>query len=70
MLCVTSKTLGFGGTNFGASKGGTFDHVVIFPTQPIKHYLKTRDPGVLADKARSELYVAITRAIHSVAFVV
>jgi DNA helicase II / ATP-dependent DNA helicase PcrA len=67
---VTSDTLGFGGVNFGASKGSTFDHVVIFPTQPIKHYLKTNDPGVLADEARSKLYVAITRARHSVAFVV
>lgn len=67
---VTSNTLGFGGINFGASKGSTYDHVVIFPTQPIKHYLKTRDPGVLADEARSKLYVAITRARHSVAFVV
>lgn len=67
---VTSNTLGFQGMNFGASKGSTFDHVVIFPTQPIKHYLKTRDPGVLADEARSKLYVAITRARHSVAFVV
>jgi hypothetical protein len=67
---VTSNTFGFGGINFGASKGSTFDHVVIFPTQPIKQYLKARDPGVLADEARSKLYVAITRARHSVAFVV
>jgi hypothetical protein len=67
---VTSNTFGFGGMNFGASKGSTFDHVVIFPTQPIKHYLKTRDPSALAHEARSKLYVAITRARHSVAFVV
>jgi hypothetical protein len=67
---VTSNTLSFGGMNFGASKGSTFDHVVIFPTQPIKQYLNTRDPGVLADEARSKLYVALTRARHSVAFVV
>jgi hypothetical protein len=67
---VTSNTFGFGGTNFGASKGSTFDHVVIIPTQPIKQYLKTRDPGALADETRSKLYVAITRARHSVAFVV
>jgi DNA helicase II / ATP-dependent DNA helicase PcrA len=55
--------------NFGASKGCSFDHIVIFPTQPIKRYLETKEPSVLADEARSKLYVAITRARHSVAFV-
>jgi DNA helicase II / ATP-dependent DNA helicase PcrA len=66
---VTSNTLGFPGMNFGASKGCSFDHIVIFPTQPIKRYLETKEPSVLADEARSKLYVAITRARHSVAFV-
>jgi hypothetical protein len=67
---VTSNTLGFMAMNFGASKGSTFDHVVIFPTNPIKQYLKTSDPNVLANEARSKLYVAVTRARHSVAFVI
>jgi hypothetical protein len=29
-----------------------------------------RDPNRLADEARSKLYVAVTRARHSVAFVI
>jgi DNA helicase II / ATP-dependent DNA helicase PcrA len=66
---VRSNTLGFPAMNFGASKGCSFDHVVIFPTRPIERYLETKDPSVLADEARSKLYVAITRARHSVAFV-
>jgi DNA helicase-2/ATP-dependent DNA helicase PcrA len=67
---AASNTLGFTGMNFGASKGASFDHVVIFPTQSIRRYLETKDPSVLADETRSKLYVAITRARHSVAFVV
>ena len=67
---VSSNTLGVAAINFGASKGSTYDHVVIFPTVPIKNYLKTRDPSMLADEARSKLYVAVTRARHSVAFVI
>ncbi len=67
---VGFETLGFTATNFGASKGSTHDHVVIFPTAAIKRYLKTGDPTQLADETRSKLYVAVTRAKHSVAFVV
>jgi hypothetical protein len=67
---ISSDTLGFAAMNFGASKGSTFEHVVIFPTMPIKQYLQTRDLSVLANEARSKLYVAVTRAKHSVAFVV
>jgi hypothetical protein len=66
---IRTNTLGLPAINFGASKGNTYDHVVIFPTTPIRNYLKTRDPNTLADEARSKLYVAVTRARHSVAFV-
>lgn len=54
--------------NFGASKGMSFDHVLIYPTAPIEKWLKNRT-NQLADVSRAKLYVAITRARHSVAFV-
>jgi len=65
-----TDTLGLPAINFGASKGSTFEHVVIFPTTPIRTYLRTRDPSGLAAEARSKLYVAVTRARHSAAFVI
>lgn len=65
-----AKTLGFSAKNFGAVKGDTYDHVVIFPTGPMKTYLNDRDPTKLKPGARSKLYVGITRARHSVAFVI
>jgi DNA helicase-2/ATP-dependent DNA helicase PcrA len=67
---VRTETMGLAATNFGAAKGMTADHVVIFTTGDIRKYLQSRDPEVLAAETRSKLYVAITRARHSVAFVV
>lgn len=63
-----SDTLGLAAMNIGVSKGSTFDRVLIFPTQPILKYLANGDPAGL--KAPEHLYVAVTRARHSVAFVV
>lgn len=54
--------------NFGASKGLTFDRVLIYPTKPINDWLKNNESN-LADMSRAKLYVAITRARFSVAFV-
>lgn len=54
--------------NFGASKGLAFERVLIYPTAPISKWLKNR-ASVLADTSRAKLYVAITRARYSVAFV-
>jgi superfamily I DNA/RNA helicase len=52
--------------NFGESKGRGFDHVVILPTGPMQKWLA--DPQTaLAAQSRAKLYVAITRARHSVA---
>lgn len=52
--------------NFGESKGRGFDHVVIIPTGPMQKWLA--DPQTaLAAQSRARLYVAITRARHSVA---
>lgn len=63
-----ANTLGFPAMNIGVSKGSTFDRVMIFPTKPMLEYLKKRDPSKL--KAPERLYVAVTRARFSVAFVV
>ncbi len=52
--------------NFGGSKGRGFDHVVIIPTAPMQKWLA--DPKTaLPAQSRAKLYVAITRARHSVA---
>lgn len=63
-----AKTQGLPAMNFGISKGSTFDRVLIFPTKPMLEYLQHRDPTKL--KRPETLYVAVTRARHSVAFVV
>lgn len=54
--------------NIGVAKGSAFDHVMIFPTEAMRRFLDDGD----ADKLTSpeHLYVAVTRARHSVAFVV
>lgn len=65
---IRTVTLGLPAMNIGLSKGSTFDRVLIFPTQPMLKYLKTADASAL--KAPDRLYVAVTRARHSVAFAV
>jgi DNA helicase II / ATP-dependent DNA helicase PcrA len=58
---------GMAATNFGVSKGLTHERVLIFTTGPIRRFLTTGEP--LAGKSACGLYVAVTRAVHSVAFV-
>ena len=53
--------------NFGASKGQSFDRVLIYPTNPIIKWIL--QGAELKPEARSKLYVAVTRAKYSVAFV-
>lgn len=56
--------------NYGDSKGLQFAHVLIVPTGPIGKWLKSGDPAAVESEiSRAKLYVAITRAMHSVAFV-
>ncbi|MFZ2545073.1 MAG: UvrD-helicase domain-containing protein [Candidatus Saccharimonadales bacterium] len=56
--------------NFGISKGKTFDHVIIRPTEKMIEYLKAGDLKVFDSvETLSKLYVAITRARFSVAFI-
>jgi DNA helicase-2/ATP-dependent DNA helicase PcrA len=55
--------------NYGESKGLTFDRVLIFPHQKGKKWLSSGDFSHVADSA-AKMYVGITRARYSVAFVV
>ncbi|MCR8641000.1 hypothetical protein BEN44_20885 [Leptospira interrogans serovar Ricardi] len=55
--------------NFGVVKGLTFDRVLIFPNKPLNDYLKTSKQENLNSKTKSKVYIAITRARFSVAFV-
>ena len=55
--------------NYGAVKGMTFSRTLIYPHGPLKAYLKTGDLKS-AGKEIAKLYVAVTRARQSVAFVV
>lgn len=64
----TTDTFGLPAMNIGVAKGSTFDRVLIFPTNPMRQYLVDRDASKL--RAPERLYVAVTRARHSVAFVV
>lgn len=54
--------------NIGVSKGATYNHVIILCTDSFRKFVK--DGTIPAsEKVKSELYVAITRARFSVAFV-
>jgi hypothetical protein len=64
----TTDTLGLPAMNIGVAKGSTFDRVLIFPTRPMRQFLDDNDASKLS--APERLYVAVTRARHSVAFVV
>lgn len=64
----TTNTLGHPAINIGEAKGSTFERVLIFTTGTMRTYLRKRD--LAAFKSREHLYVAVTRARHSVAFVV
>lgn len=54
--------------NYGASKGLTFDRTLIFPNKRVRKFLVTGVPEDAGDVAK--VYVAITRARQSAAFVV
>ena len=63
-----ADTLGLAAMNIGVAKGRTFDRVLIFPTNPMVKYLAGADQSIL--RAPERLYVAVTRARYSAAFVV
>lgn len=65
---ATAKDVDLPFRNFGQVKGLTFDRVLIYPTKTIAKFLA--NGSELAPKTACGLYVAVTRARHSVAFVV
>lgn len=58
---------GITATNFGVAKGLTYKRVLVFPTGPMKTFLWKGT--LLTPKSACGLYVGVTRAVHSVAFV-
>lgn len=56
--------------NFGESKGSTFDDVLIIPTKDIAQKCRTETWESLTPTTQAKLYVAVTRARHSVAFLI
>jgi DNA helicase-2/ATP-dependent DNA helicase PcrA len=64
-----SKNIPGAPINFGSSKGMTFDRTLIYPHQKLERYLMT---GNLEDAgaAIAKIYVAVTRARQSTAFVI
>lgn len=54
--------------NWGNSKGTTLERTIIVPTKPILEYLKSGDITKINDK--DKFYIALTRAKHSIAFLV
>lgn len=63
-----TDTISLPAINIGASKGLTYERVLIFPTKRMKKYLETSDINDAGDIPK--LYVAVTRAKYSVAFVI
>jgi DNA helicase-2/ATP-dependent DNA helicase PcrA len=63
-----ADSFGHPAINIGEAKGHTYDHVLIIATGPMRTYLKDRDASKL--KAPDRFYVAVTRARHSVAFLI
>ncbi|WP_042141888.1 UvrD-helicase domain-containing protein [Paucisalibacillus sp. EB02] len=59
----------FSPLNFGKSKGLTFDRVLIYPNGPVNKFLKGDYEAVSKPKTKAALYVALTTARFSVAFV-
>jgi superfamily I DNA/RNA helicase len=56
--------------NIGNSKGAEFKRVLIIPTKPMLEYIEKSDLNVLKIESKSKFYVALTRAINSVAIVI
>jgi hypothetical protein len=64
----TKVDTGYRVMNFGKSKGLTFDRVLIYLPGSMLKWLNDSN-SELASESRAKLYVGITRARHSVAFV-
>ena len=64
---LVAKNLDLPFVTFGVSKGRTVDHVLIYPTTKVLKFLA--DGSWLEGSAACSLYVGVTRAKHSVAFI-
>ena len=64
----TATDRDFEALNFGESKGGTFERVLIYPTDGMKSWINDNS-SKLADGARAKFYVALTRARYSAVIV-
>jgi uncharacterized protein (UPF0332 family) len=67
-LDVKTDCRGYEAMNFGESKGLTFERVLIFPHKLAQKWLSTGDIKHV-EKSASKMYVGVSRARHSVAFV-
>ena len=63
-----TKCDGYKAMNFGESKGLGFDRVLIYPNGRIREFPEKNDRGTIKN-AKAKLYVGVTRARYSVAFV-
>ena len=62
-----NKQAGPSARNFGEVKGLTFERVLIYPTTPITAFIE--EGTELVEVSAAKLYVAVTRARHSVGIV-
>ena len=53
---------------FGQSKGDTYDRVLVYPTNDLINYLK-KNKAISIGQGKNKIYVALTRAITSLTFV-
>ena len=67
MIGELPQALGLPVNNFGVVKGQTYDRVIIIPTLSIEKYLCSGNIAEI-ESGKEKLYVAITRAKYSVAF--
>lgn len=63
-----ADTFGLEAFNIGKMKGRSFDRVMVFTTEPMRKFLRTKKPEDAGEL--SKFYVAVTRARYSVALVV
>lgn len=63
-----ANSFGHTAMNIGVAKGSTFERVLVIPTQPMLRYLRSGDLSHI--NSPYKLYIAVTRAMHSVAFAV
>lgn len=65
---ASTKCAPYQAMNFGEAKGMTFDRVLIFPHGKAQNWIKSGDLSYVA-KTVTKMYVGVTRARYSVAFV-